>query len=208
MLLHRNICFRPLRALILTLSCVLFLQSPVFAVQQNAPVIDPFDSDLLAHFHKESEQQQQAPSTQSVHKETIRLKVTGANFSCSEDECSHYHNGCALEIHYSVTSGNHTGLDIGASIVCSARVNYVTDHGYKLRSERCSPPVDYTLKRDSHIDSNVVLDFQFSPYEEVIEAHVGAIQCHIEDAELIHHSSTSQFPLRTAPSDLLVLQPH
>ena len=208
MLLYRDISFRPLRGLILTLSCILLLQSPVFAVQQNTPVIHSFHSELLAHFHKESEQQHQAPSQQSVQKETIRLNVTRANFSCSEDECSHYHTGCALEIHYSVTSVNHTGLDVGASIVCSARVNYVTDHGYKLRSERCSPPVDYTLKRDSRIDSKVVLDFQFSPYEEVIEAHVGAIQCHIEDAEVMHHSSTSQFPLRTAPSDLLVLQPH
>ena len=131
-----------------------------------------------------------ANSAEAEQKDSIRLDVTGAWLSCSEDDCSHHHHGCNLEIGYRLSSAVHSKLDLGAHVVCRARLDYMTSHGYHLQSERCSSPADHTLHHRDQVDSTIVVEFQFSPYEQVIDAQVGAIQCSIEDVDILHKNTT------------------
>jgi len=117
--------------------------------------------------------------------ESVRLRVTGARLACSEDDCSHHHHGCDLEIAYRLSVEIQQDLDVGAKVVCHARLDYTTSHGYHLKSERCSSPVSHTLHHRTHIDSTMVVEFQFSPYEQVIDAQVDSIHCRIEKAGLM-----------------------
>ena len=171
---------------------------------------------LLSHFSEpaprrpalnapEADHPSFCPLPKPTEKQTIRLKVTGAELHCSEDDCSHHHHDCKLEIMYSLSSENHAHHDIGASVVCNARLNYITSHGYRLQSERCSNPMCHTLHQHARIDSRIILGFQFSPYEQVVDAQVDSIQCHIEDAEILNsslqqvHGQAAFFPLLQQP---------
>lgn len=145
--------------------------------------------ELYSHYHQ-NEQLQPIPRQDTVEQhESLRLDVTGARLACSEDDCSHHHHGCDLEITYRLSAQMQTELSLGAQVVCQARIDYLTSHGYHLRSERCSSPAEHIFHQRNHIDSTIVVKFQFSPYEQVIDAQVGSIQCRIEQAELIFESS-------------------
>lgn len=140
---------------------------------------------LYAHSHNKPPFQPSVRTIDSHSKEAIRLAITSARLLCSEDECSHHHQDCDLEIAYRLSADIHSRLDVGARVVCQARLDYTTSHGYHLQSRRCSPPEAHTLRKSDYIDSIVTMTFQFSPYEQVVEAQVGAITCSIENVDIL-----------------------
>ncbi|MGI9535562.1 MAG: hypothetical protein ACR2PB_00725 [Desulfocapsaceae bacterium] len=145
--------------------------------------------ELYSHFHQKQQFQPRIRPDKAEQHESLRLNVTGAQLACSEDDCSHHHHGCALKISYHLSAELQPELDVGAQVVCQARLDYTTSHGYHLKTERCSLPSDHTLHHQDHIDSTIVVEFQFSPYEQVVDAQVDSIHCHIEQAEVILESS-------------------
>ena len=168
----------------------LFLGAPnLCAIPSQSSSTGWVPGDVQAHFHQK-ELLQPAPQKplEMKQKESLRLDVTGAQLSCSEDDCSH-HRSCNLKIAYRLSSRGDQEFNVGAQVVCQARLNYTTSHGYHLKSERCSSPVAHTLQHQVHLDSTLVVEFQFSPYEQVVDAQVEAIQCHIEQAEIILNSA-------------------
>ena len=144
--------------------------------------------ERYAHFHQEPPPEPLRKPVEVEQTESLRLDVTGANLSCTENDCSH-HRSCNLEIAYRLSLKIQHDLDVGTEVVCEARLDYTTSHGYHLISERCSSPAAHILHRQDRIDSTVVLEFQFSPYEQVIDAEVGAIQCHLKKTEIILSSA-------------------
>lgn len=154
--------------------------SSLLALQADDSPYRP-DSLLLAHSHIKQDLPLPEISLNRPGKDTIQLQVTEARLLCSDNDCSHHEN-CALEIQYLLTSVLQSARDVGAQIMCRARLDYTTSHGYELQSERCSKSETHHLMNNDHIDSSIIVDFQFSPYEEVIEARVGSIQCNIEKA--------------------------
>ena len=172
---------------------VLFLLFCFSANLSALPFITP-DTDRLprefySHYHQKPQRLPMITPEKVEQKESLRLHVTGARLACSEDDCSHHHRGCDLEIAYRLSATVQPELVVGAQVICQARLDYTTSHGYHLKSERCSSPIDHTLHHRDHLDSTIVVEFQFSPYEQVIDAQVDSIQCHIEQAELILESS-------------------
>lgn len=168
-----------------------FLFSPnLSALSSLTSSTDQFSGKLYAHSHINRQTLSKPQPAEAEQKDSIRLDVTGAWLSCSEDDCSHHHHGCNLEIGYRLSSAVHSKLDVGAHVVCRARLDYMTSHGYHLQSERCSSPADHTLHHRDQVDSTIVVEFQFSPYEQVIDAQVGSIQCSIEDVDLLHKNTT------------------
>lgn len=141
----------------------------------------------FAHFHQQPLlQPPDKPS--AVTQESVRLDVTGAMLACSEDDCSH-HRGCNLKIAYRLSSRLGRDFNVAAQVICQARLGYTTSHGYHLKSERCSSPVTHVLQRHDRVNSTLEVEFQFSPYEQVIDAQVGSIRCHIEQAEILTNNS-------------------
>ena len=141
-----------------------------------------------AHSHRNASPQPTVKPAKITRSESVQLDVTGARFSCSDDDCSH-HRDCDLEIDYHLSSTVNKNFDIATEVVCRARLDYTTSHGYHLQSERCSSSAAHTLHHHDDIHSTVVVTFLFSPYEEVVDAQVGAIHCHIEGAELVKTES-------------------
>ena len=141
-------------------------------------------NELHTHFHQEQTPEPLNKPVEVEEKESLRLDVTGANLSCTEDDCSH-HRGCNLEIAYRLSAKIQQDLDVGTQVVCEAVLDYTTSHGYHLKSERCSSPAAHILHHNDRIDSSIVVEFQFSPYEQVIDAEVGVIQCHLKRTEII-----------------------
>lgn len=150
---------------------------------------DHLAHERYAHFHQQPPLPPLIDADKVEQQESVRLRVTGARLACSEDDCSHHHHGCDLEIAYRLSADMQQDLDVGAQVVCQARLDYTTSHGYHLKSERCSSPASHTLHQRTHIDSTMVVEFQFSPYEQVIDAQVDSIHCHIEQAGRILGSS-------------------
>lgn len=182
----------------LALISVFWFSPNLSALSSLTSSADQFSSELYAHSHMKPQTLPKPQPAEAEQKESIRLDVTGAWLSCSEDDCSHHHRGCNLEIGYRLSSAVHSKLDLGAHVVCRARLDYMTSHGYHLQSERCSSPADHTLHHRDQVDSTIVVEFQFSPYEQVIDAQVGAIQCSIEDVDILHKNttgSTADLPL-------------
>lgn len=182
----------------LALISVFWFSPNLSALSSLTSSADQFSSELYAHSHMKPQTLPKPQPAEAEQKESIRLDVTGAWLSCSEDDCSHHHHGCNLEIGYRLSSAVHSKLDLGAHVVCRARLDYMTSHGYHLQSERCSSPADHTLHHRDQVDSTIVVEFQFSPYEQVIDAQVGAIQCSIEDVDILHKNttgSTADLPL-------------
>ena len=67
-------------------------------------------------------------------------------------------------------------LGVGTQVFSEAVLDYTTSHGYRLKSELCLSPATYILRYKDRIDSTLMAEFQFSPYEQVIDAEVGAIE--------------------------------
>ena len=177
------------RRLIFLVLVIVFCFSPnLSAVPFLSPESGPPYHDLYSHSHHKPQLPMVEPG--AVKKpDSLRLDVTGARLACSEDDCSRHHSGCNLEITYRLSTGVQPDLDVGATVVCRACLDYTTSHGYHLKSERCSLPAGHTLNHRDQIDSTIVVQFHFSPYEQVIDAQVGSIHCHIEQAELLLESS-------------------
>lgn len=166
------------------LICFFLSSTSLFALQADQSP-DKYASLLLAHSHIEPGQSLPEVPLNRPEKDKIQLQVTEARLLCSDNDCSH-HADCALEIHYHLSSRLRSDLDVGAQIMCRARLDYTTSHGYELQSERCSKSETHHLNNNDRIDSSIVVDFNFSPYEEVVEARVGAIQCNIEHTDILH----------------------
>lgn len=164
--------------------CFFVSSSSLFALQTDQSP-DKHAPLLLAHSHIEHDQPLPEMPLNRPEKDKIQLQVTEARLLCSDNHCSH-HADCALKIQYHLSSRLRSDLDVGAQIMCRARLDYTTSHGYELQSERCSKSETHYLNNNDRIDSSIVVDFQFSPYEEVVEARVGAIQCNIEQADILH----------------------
>jgi len=128
------------------------------------------------------------PLPNKLRKQAVRLEVTGAELVCSGSECSHYRQGCRLEIKYRLSSDYRAESDIDTWVTCRAKLSYQISHGYHLISERYSNPICHTLHKMSAVNSKVVLGFQFSPYEEVVDAQVDSIQCHLENSRVLPDS--------------------
>jgi len=175
---------------ILALVSIFWFSPDLSAVSALTSSDEQFSARLYAHSHQKQQIQPPPLPAEVEQKESIRLDVTGAWLSCSEDDCSHHHHGCDLEIAYRLSSEVQSKLDIGAHVVCRARIDYMTSHGYRLQSERCSSPADHTLHHQDHVDSTIVVEFQFSPYEQVVDAQVGSIQCSIEDVDIVRSRTT------------------
>lgn len=175
------ICFLLLVLLFWFTPSLFALPSPTKDVLSN-------HHDLYAHFHQEPSPEPLRKPVEVKEKETLRLDVTGASLSCTEDDCSH-HRGCNLEIAYRLSAKMQQDLDVGTQVVCEAVLDYTTSHGYRLKSERCSSPAAHILHYNDRVDSTLVVEFQFSPYEQVIDAEVGAIQCHLKKTEIIFGSA-------------------
>ena len=173
----------------LVLFILLCCSANLSALPFLAPDADRLPPELYAHFHQQPALQPLVKPEQVEQKESLRLDVTGAWLSCAEDDCSHHHRGCDLEISYRLSAAVQSELEVGAQVVCQARLDYTTSHGHHLKSERCSSPADHTIHHPHHIDSTMVVEFQFSPYEQVIDAQVDSIHCHIAQAQLMHESS-------------------
>ena len=159
------------------------------AMTSITPNTDHLPYELYAHFHQKPQLQPMITPEKVKQPESLRLAVTGARLACSEDDCSHHHRGCDLLIAYRLSAKVQPKLIVGAQVVCQARLDYTTSHGYHLKSDRCSSPVDHTLHHQDHLDSTMVVEFQFSPYEQVIDAQVDSINCRIEQTDLILESS-------------------
>lgn len=169
--------------------CIIFASSQLHALQQDSESAYRNSTSLFAHSHYPQQRQPSIRPADSQMPDTILLQVTGARLHCSENECSHHHQDCALEIEYQLSSVFYSDLHIGAQVICHARLDYTTSHGYQLQSERCSPPVEHTLKKNDHIAAKITVDFLFSPYEEVVDANVGALQCSIEQTNMLTSQS-------------------
>ncbi len=169
--------------------CIMFGSSQLYALQHGSDSEYRSSTSLYAHAHQPQQQQPAVRQTDSSQPETIHLQVTGARLHCSENECSHHHQNCALEIQYQLSSGFTSDLNIGAQVVCHVRLDYLTSHGYQLWSERCSCPVEHTLQKNAHIAAKVTVNFLFSPYEQVVDANVGAIRCSIERTNVLTSQS-------------------
>jgi hypothetical protein len=172
----------------LLLTLMFWFTPSLFALPSPTADVDRNPGDLYAHFHQEPSPEPLHKPLEVKEKESLRLDVTGASLSCTEDDCSH-HRGCNLEIAYRLSSRVQQELDVGTQVVCQARLDYTTSHGYHLKSERCSSPTPHILHRQDQIDSTLVVEFQFSPYEQVVDAQVGAIQCHLKKTEIILNSA-------------------
>ena len=167
------------------LLAILFWFTPsLFALPYPTKNIDSVNRDKYSHFHQNHPSEPVKKPVEVKEKESLRLDVTGASLSCTEDDCSH-HRGCNLEIAYRLSTKIQKDIDVGTQVVCEAVLDYTTSHGYHLKSERCSSPAAHILHHKDRIDSTLVVKFQFSPYEQVIEAEVGAIQCHLKKTEII-----------------------
>ena len=171
-------------ALFTIMTCFFLSSSPLFALPADQSFYKRAPS-LLAHSHIAPDPSLPEPPLNRPEKDKVQLRVTEARLICSDNDCSH-HQDCALEIQYRLSSALHSDYDVGAQIRCQARLDYTTSHGYELQSERCSTSEMHQLNNNDRIDSSIVVDFQFSPYEEVIEATVGSIQCTIEQADILH----------------------
>lgn len=154
-----------------------------------APDTDRWPHEFYAHFHQKPQLRPLIKPDKVGQQEALRLHVTGARLACSADDCSHHHRDCNLEIAYRLSAEVQPEIDVGAQVVCQARLDYTTSHGYHLKTERCSSPANHILHHQDHIDSTIVVKFQFSPYEQVVDAEVDSINCHLEQAELILQSS-------------------
>lgn len=139
---------------------------------------------LLAHSHFDNEPTLPDLRRIKPEQDKIELEVTEARLLCSDNDCSH-HEDCSLEIQYRLSSVLRSNHDVGAQIMCRARLDYTTGHGYELQSERCSTSKTHRLHNSDRIDASIIVDFQFSSYEQVVEARVGSIQCNIEQAGII-----------------------
>lgn len=140
--------------------------------------------DRYTYFHQKPDLQQLTEPAESKQQQSLRLDVTGASLSCKEDDCS-FHRGCNLEIDYRLSSKVQQKIDVGTQVICQAQIDYTTSHGYHLKSERCSSPATHILHNNDRIDSTLMVEFQFSPYEQVVGTEVGAIQCHLEKTRII-----------------------
>lgn len=140
--------------------------------------------ERYAYFHHEPALQPLSEPVESKQQQSLRLDVTGATLSCKEDDCNH-HRGCSLEIAYRLSSKVKQEIDVGTQVICQAQIDYTTSHGYHLKSERCSSPAPHILQHNDRVDSTLVLEFQFSPYEQVVDTEVGAIQCRLEKTKII-----------------------
>ena len=172
---------------------VLFLQifwfaPSLFALSLVSSVPHGSAVPLYAHFHQDQRLQPPDKPAEVSRLETVRLDVTGAMLARDADDCSH-HRGCTLEIGYRLSSKMRHDVDVAAQVICQARLGYTTSHGYQLRSERCSAPADHVLHRRDQVESTLMVKFHFSPYEQVIDAQLGSIQCRIERAEILPDSS-------------------
>ena len=164
---------------------LLLLFTPnIFALPSPTEEILFDQNGLNAHFHQKHPSELLKEPVEVEQQESIRLDVTGASLSCTEDDCSH-HRGCSLEIAYRLSAKIQQDFDVGTQVVCEAVLEYTTSHGYHLKSERCSTPTAHILHHNDRIDSSLVVEFQFSPYEQVIDAEVGSMQCHLKRTEII-----------------------
>ncbi|MBT8328919.1 MAG: hypothetical protein KJN87_04375 [Desulfofustis sp.] len=168
----------------LVLVLLLWFTPSLFALPSPTRDVLLHNSELHTHFHQETTPEPLHKPVEVKQKESLRLDVTGASLSCTEDDCSH-HRGCNLEIAYRLSAKIQQDLDVGTQVVCEAVLDYTTSHGYHLKSERCSSPATHILHHQDRIDSTLVVEFQFSPYEQVIDAEVGAIRCHLNKTEII-----------------------
>lgn len=169
--------------------CIILASSQLYALQHDSGSGYQNSISLFAHSHHPQQRQPSIRPADNHMPDTILLQVTGARLHCSENECSHHHQDCALEIEYQLSSVFKSDLNIGAQVICHARLEYSTSHGYQLQSERCSTPVEHTLQKNDHIAAKITVDFLFSPYEEVVDANVGAIQCSIEQTNMLTSQS-------------------
>lgn len=174
---------------------IIFLFLLIFWFAPNLLALSSVSSDLhgsggplYVHFHQRHHLQPPDKPVEVSRTETVRLDVTGAMLACDEDDCSH-HRGCSLEIAYRLSSEVRQDFNLAAQVICQARLGYTTSHGYQLRSERCSAPADHVLQHHDQVESTLMVKFQFSPYEQVVDAQVGSIQCRIERAEILPDSS-------------------
>lgn len=147
---------------------------------------------LYSHSHHSPDAQPPDNALDLGPKESLRLKVTGARLECTEDECTHHQDHCALEIHYHLSAEFRSNLDVDAQVVCHACLDYTTGLGYHLKSDNCSSPSHHHLTRSSQLDGKIVVDFQFSPYEQVVDAEVKSIRCRIEQVDT-HHSRSPRY---------------
>lgn len=175
---------------LLVLIGVFWFSQNLFAIPSLTSNTDQLPTELYAHSHQRQQILPMDEPAEVEQKDSIRLDVTGAWLSCSEDDCSHHHQGCDLKIGYRLSSAVQSKLGIGAQVVCRARLDYLTGHGYRLQSERCSSPAGHTLHHQDQVESTIVVQFQFSPYEQVVDAQVGSIQCSIEDVDILHSRTT------------------
>ncbi len=169
---------------VLLLMAIFWSAPLLFALPAASPELNGFPGNEYAHHRQGSSPLKPPKAAEENQHGLLQLDVTGARFSCSADDCSH-HRGCDLEIEYHLSSDVQQTHDIATEVKCRARLDYTTSHGYRLKSERCSSPAAHILHHHDQINSTIVLEFQFSPYEQVVDAQVGAIHCHIEAAELI-----------------------
>ena len=126
--------------------------------------------------------------------ESLRLQVTGARLECAEDDCTQHQRHCALEIDYRLSSEFGSNLDVDARVSCDACLDYTTWHGYRLKSNRCSTPSRHRLTRSSRIDGMIVVNFRFSPYEQVVDAEVRSIRCRIEEVDARRADAPGRLP--------------
>lgn len=173
---------------VLLLITIFWCAPRLFALPSPSPEVNRSPGTRYAHYHRESSPQKLREPAEAIQRGSLQLEVTGARFSCSEDDCSH-HRRCDLEIHYHLSSTVRQNLDIATEVICSARLDYTTSHGYHLKSEQCSSPAAHILHRHDQINSTMLVEFRFSPYEQVVDAQVDAIHCHIEGAEFVRGSA-------------------
>lgn len=183
------------RLVIFVVLVYLFSTSTLWSARYPLPASeDERHSDLYSRSHPSPVTKPLEEQFDVKPKESLRLNVTGARLECSKDECTHHHRGCTLEIGYHLSSEFRSKLDVDARVVCHACLNYTTSHGYRLKSNSCSSPSHHHLTRARHLDSKIVVNFQFSPYEEVVDAEVKSIRCRIEHVNTHHFNSPGHPP--------------
>ena len=114
---------------------------------------------------------------------TVKLKILDTSFLCREDDCTHHHKGCYLKIDYQLLANNLPDQKLGASVSCRVKLSYQTSHGYQLQSEQCEKSICHRLPDHQGTTGSVKVEFVFSRYEEVVFAHVDAIECGIDNIE-------------------------
>lgn len=112
--------------------------------------------------------------------DNVILKVIETRFFCSESDCDHHYRGCKIEITYGLLAENVSGIPIGTSVYCKARIVYKTEHGYQINSESYSENSHHDIDARTRGRSTVNLDFTFSSYEQVIEARLRSVECRIQ----------------------------